>query len=270
VLPLSHNIRIDILASGSKGNSALLRSPQSTVLIDAGLSHRELGRRLTLLGCDLAQVEAVFVTHAHTDHVRALKLLSRRSGLSIMASADCLDQLSLASKKRCRVQILQANQAIDFADLHVLPLATAHDAAGSLAFRFDIAHCVRLGWATDLGCVDDALLAGLDACHYLGLEANHDLEMLQQGPYPWFLKQRVSSDQGHLSNVQSADLLQALLHPGLRQVVALHLSEKNNVPNLAQSALKKVLDASGLNVDLRLAAQDQMTAMCDWSCLQDQ
>lgn len=264
VLPFDDRIRVDILASGSKGNAALLRSPQTTLLIDAGLTYRALTQRLELVDCAMSQVQAVLISHAHSDHIRAIKLMSRRADLDLMASEACLKQIPLSSKQRCALKTLQPQKPYLFGDLKILPLATAHDAAGSLAFRVDVAGGPSFGWATDLGKVDAALLEGLGECAALGLEANHDREMLQQGPYPWFLKKRVASEKGHLSNAQSAELLRRLMHPGLRQVAALHLSEKNNQPALALQALQEVVAAAETKVLVQQAAQSEILRWIDW------
>ena len=262
---LQGRVRIDILASGSRGNAALLRSPQSALLIDAGLSHKELGRRLQLVGSSFDEIGAVLVSHAHTDHVRALKLMSRRADLQLLASRACLDELPLSTRARCKLCELHAGQPLRLDDFNILPVATSHDAAGSLAFRIEIADKLRLGWATDLGVFDDRLLSALSHCDILGVESNHDSELLQTGPYPWFLKQRVASNRGHLSNDQSASLLGALLHEHLREVVALHLSAKNNRPELACASLQAVVDAAGHPLLVRAAAQDDILSLPDCS-----
>lgn len=264
MLPLRNNVQIDILASGSRGNAALLRSPQASLLIDAGLSFKELGRRLDLVNCSLDEIQAVLISHAHTDHVRALKLLSRRSDLQIFASKACLNELPLSTRARCSIIELEAGQTVDFADYKILPIATSHDAAGSLAFHIEIARSFTLGWATDLGQADEALHKAFVGCDVLGIEANHDLEMLRTGPYPWFLKQRVASEYGHLSNDQATVLLNKIMHSGLRKVVGLHLSAKNNVPSKALSSLQAVADKSRLNFDVQVAAQDEILPLLDW------
>lgn len=146
-----------------------------------------------------------------------------------------------------------------------MPIATAHDADGSLAFRIEIARQFRLAWATDLGHVDAALVQAFTACDVVGIEVNHDVEMLRSGPYPWFLKQRVGSDFGHLSNDQAADFLGKILHQNVRKVVGLHLSENNNEPAMAAASLQSVADKAGLCFDLQIASQDKILPLLDWS-----
>jgi phosphoribosyl 1,2-cyclic phosphodiesterase len=221
------------------------------VLVDDGFSPRELERRLSRAGVDAALLSAVFVTHEHSDHAGGVAAFANRRGLAVYATAGTAKAAGFDQRVR-RLHRLCACGPVDIGPLQVQPIAVPHDAAEPVQFAFtDGRH--RLAIVTDLGhpAMDVvAQLAGLDA---LVLEFNHDLQMLRGGPYPAFLKTRIESDVGHLSNDQSLQLLGALDRSRLSRVVAAHLSQTNNRPALAREAL----DRAGLPAHVRCEVADQ-------------
>jgi phosphoribosyl 1,2-cyclic phosphodiesterase len=232
-------MRICLLASGSKGNSLLVESGQTRILIDAGLSARELRKRLELVGVDPASLNALLVTHEHTDHIRGLGPLVRQLDLPVYLQTDLARKLPDVGKPDC-VHEFTAGEEFSVNDLTIRPFAITHDSLAPVGFTLS-GELGKVGVATDLGISTRLVTECLQGCRALVLETNHDEEMLRDGPYPWSLKQRVRSNQGHLSNRACGSLLQDLFWQGLDTVLLGHLSETNNRPELALDAVNQVL-----------------------------
>lgn len=233
-------MRICLLASGSKGNSMLVESGRTRVLIDAGVSARELRKRLDLVGVDLASIDALLVTHEHTDHVRGLGPLVRQLQLPVYLQTDLARALPDVGRVEC-VREFVDGEDFTINDLTVRPFAVTHDALAPVGFTLS-GELGKVGVATDLGIATRLVAECLQGCRALVIETNHDEELLRDGPYPWTLKQRVRSNHGHLSNDAGGSLLQGLLWGGLETVFLGHLSETNNRPELALNAVNSVLD----------------------------
>jgi phosphoribosyl 1,2-cyclic phosphodiesterase len=233
-------MRFCSLGSGSSGNAMVVEASSgittTRVLLDCGFSLRELELRLARAGLQIDDLDAVLVTHEHGDHAGCLLRLLACHALTVFTSRGTWQAVTRKGEAPTPRAWAQDGQALAVGDLQVLPYAVPHDAREPLQFRFSDGQA-HLGVLTDIGAstpqVEQAL-QGLDA---LVLESNHDPELLAASSYPWPLKARIASDHGHLSNPQSAALLRRCLHPGLQQVVAAHLSERNNRPALAQQAL---------------------------------
>ena len=236
-------LRFRSLGSGSSGNATVIEARcglQTTrLLVDCGFSLRALDARLAAAGLTAADLSAVFITHAHSDHVGCVRALSQREGLPVYlsegtwracAGLDLQDRLRLATD----------GEALELGALHLTPFAVPHDAREPLQLRCtDGAR--SLGALTDLGHVTPQVLDALAGVHALLLESNHDSELLARGDYPDFLKRRVGGTHGHLSNAQAAAALTALGHAQLTTVVAAHLSERNNRPELVRQRFAAVL-----------------------------
>jgi phosphoribosyl 1,2-cyclic phosphodiesterase len=232
-------LRFCCLGSGSRGNAFVVEASdgQSSiqVLIDDGFSPRELERRLVRAGVDIASLGAILVTHEHSDHAGGVAAFAARRRLGVYSTEGTAIAAGFDQRVR-RLHRICAGQEVQIGPLQVLPIDVPHDASEPVQFIVSDGYR-RLAILTDLGHpapTVTAVLWGLDA---LVLEFNHDLGMLRQGPYPGFLKARIESDVGHLSNAQSAQLLQAIDCSRLTRVVGAHLSQTNNRPQLAREAL---------------------------------
>ncbi len=228
-----------ILASGSSGNAALISSGGTSLLIDVGVSALQIRQRLEAFGRAPEDVGAVLLTHEHSDHVRGLDVFLRRHHQApVWATHGTWSRLDV----RCNGGgELESGQTRIFGDLQVTAVSTSHDAADPVAFMFDDGcHCVA--FCTDTGKFTTLLQQRLLGCELLLLEANHDSDMLRHGPYPWPLRQRISSSKGHLSNHQSLKAVDQVQSSVLRAVVALHLSAENNCPNLVCETLRSAVD----------------------------
>jgi phosphoribosyl 1,2-cyclic phosphodiesterase len=322
-------MRMTVLASGSKGNSAVIASSRTRILVDAGLSCRELMRRMKLSGEDPHALNAVIITHEHADHVSGLPVLARKlnipvyfteathrawvrqmtprtnisykqwlektrlekearleaqalahqiaassvedrpdehffasdidvdaidatsdpdGALQAAAAADLCEDLPAETKSSVRdnpsylpaVEYFEAGKRLCIGDIDVLPFTIPHDAADPCGFVFE-GEGLRFGFATDLGYVPQNVKLALKKCDVLLLESNHDLEMLRDGPYPWSVKQRVLSRVGHLSNAATAEFLTRDYDGGAHSIILAHLSESNNMPELARLAAEQAL-----------------------------
>ncbi|QID19807.1 MBL fold metallo-hydrolase [Nitrogeniibacter mangrovi] len=236
-------MRFVSLGSGSKGNALLVHAGTTRILIDCGFGVRALSQRLARVGCILDQLDAVFVTHEHSDHVAGLAALQRRTGCPVHLTEGTHCQLRERQRLSGPVHEVRANQAVTVGDLQVTPYGVPHDAAEPVQFVISDGAC-RLGVLTDAGSVTGSMVEALRECNGLVIEFNHDADLLRDGPYPAFLKRRIASDEGHLDNEAAAHLLGELKHPGLQHVLGAHLSEQNNRPELVRAGMSRALGAS--------------------------
>ena len=249
-------MRIAVLGSGSKGNAYLVEAGETHLLIDAGLSRRELARRLALLDRSLGQVTALLITHEHSDHCSAIPQFLKREAFPILATPGTLGRLGLAGNGRI---VPLDGKPLEMGDLQVHPFSVSHDAEEPVGFVFESQEGRRLGLASDLGTVTALVLHRLQGCHCLALEANHDEEKLRTGPYPYELQRRIRSNHGHLSNAQACAALPDLLHGGLRAVLPIHLSEVNNDPILVKYSVTETLRRqSGSDIQCVMTSQHEV------------
>lgn len=233
-------MRFASLGSGSRGNATLIEQDSTLLLVDCGFSLRETERRLLRLGRDPAQVSAILVTHEHGDHLSGVGLFARRYKVPVWFSAGTR---SACGEGIEGAQVFNSHAPFAVGAIEVTPFPVPHDAREPTQFVFgNGAH--RLGMLTDTGSATPHIEQQLTGCDALLLECNHDRAMLANGIYPPVLKARVGGDYGHLSNVQAAALLQRIDCSRLQHIVAAHLSDKNNTPQLATAALAVALDCS--------------------------
>jgi len=239
-------LRFCSLGSGSTGNATLVEASSGVgttrLLIDAGFSLRELGSRLARTGLTIDDIDAVFVTHEHGDHVGCALTLARRRRIPLWTSLGTWRAVGDPAAQEW-LHVARDGEAIAVGELQILPYTVPHDANEPLQLRVTDGDAC-LGVLTDAGSSTAHLLAHLQRCDALLLECNHDLEMLANSSYPASLKRRVGGRLGHLSNETAAQILSACLHGGLRHLVAAHLSRQNNRPELAVQALAGVTGGS--------------------------
>jgi phosphoribosyl 1,2-cyclic phosphodiesterase len=248
-------VKFCVLASGSSGNAALLATESTRILLDAGLSMRELGKRLAAIGESLAHIDAILVTHEHSDHVAGLPVLARNKDIHAVIymtrlTAPAIDWGETAP----RLETFQAGAGFQIGDIGVESFGIPHDAIDPVGFCFE-AQGVRIGVATDLGYVPESIKFHLRRTDLLLLESNHDLDMLKVGPYPWPVKQRVMSRVGHLSNLSMSDFLTEDLNSSTAHLVLGHLSQQNNHPEIVRLVAFQALERRGLAPRLAIASQ---------------
>ena len=248
-------VKFCVLASGSSGNAALLATENTRILVDAGLSMKELGRRLALIGEDLARIDAILITHEHADHVSGLPVLARSKRMRACIHMTRLTAPAIDwGPTEPRLEPFQAGARFMVGDIEVESFSIPHDAIDPVGYCFE-AEGVRIGIATDLGYIPESIKFHLRRTDLLLLEANHDLDMLKVGPYPWAVKQRVMSRVGHLSNLGMSDFLSEDLSSSTAHLVLGHLSEQNNHPEIVRIVASQALDGRGLATRLAIAEQ---------------
>jgi len=245
--------KIYSLYSGSGGNSTFIRVGDSRILIDAGKSARALCRALTEIGEDVSQIDAIFITHEHSDHVSALEVLSKKHRIPIHiteASACAFDKLPTPAllDNLCRHEIGFCEQV---GEMKVSSFRTPHDSRMSVGYRIEFKDDGRdcaIGFATDIGYVSDEIRENLTGCQAVVIESNHDVDMLMNGPYPRELKMRVASKRGHLSNAECAEFACELAQSGTAAFMLAHLSKENNEPTFALDEVRGAVEECGADV----------------------
>lgn len=248
---MTPRIHLYVLASGSKGNAAVIQGPEGSVLVDCGISRRALHQRAEAVGCDLSAVRAILLTHEHSDHTGGLSVVVNHFDGPLYTTAGTATGRRFLSG--LPFSLIDDDAELDLAGMHVRCFPTSHDVNDPMGFRFEVGSdpaaddADALGWATDTGYLTDEALDALYGCRILGIEANHDDAMLANGPYPAYLKARIASATGHLSNTQCAEALQTLVTADTETVIGLHLSEHNNRPSLAVRAMAEAVGAESTN-----------------------
>jgi len=256
-----HIVKFCVLASGSSGNASLLATENTRILIDAGLSMRELRKRLELIGVSLDSIDAILITHEHSDHVSGLPVLARRAKevrATIFTTHLTAPSIDWGEHRPARLEPFQAGAAFQIGDIEIQSFSIPHDAVDPVGYCF-CAEGVRIGIATDLGYIPESIKFHLRRANLLLLEANHDLDMLKVGPYPWSLKQRVMSRTGHLSNLHMSEYLSGDLDSCTAQLILGHLSEQNNHPAIVHMVATEALQQRGFQSQLTIATQHTPT-----------
>ncbi|MGD8441715.1 MAG: MBL fold metallo-hydrolase [Holophagae bacterium] len=234
-------MEVVVLASGSSGNAALIRSGDTSVLIDVGVSALQVAKRLAAFDCRPDQIDAIFLTHEHSDHIRGLEVFLRRHHPApVWTTRGTWSKLPVRTRAGGE---LSSGRDHPVGGLRIRPVATSHDAAEPVAYVIDDGQR-RVALCTDTGHFTTLLAERLAGCDLLLIETNHDADMLRHGPYPWHLKQRIASRLGHLGNHQTEEALDRLRCSELKGVVGLHLSAENNSPRLARECLQRAMNGS--------------------------
>jgi phosphoribosyl 1,2-cyclic phosphodiesterase len=247
----SDALRICVLGSGSKGNCTYLESADARILIDAGLSAREIERRLHQIDRSPTMLDGVLISHEHSDHIHGVGVLARRYQLPVYANRATWQRAQPIVGRVDEWREIYTGSPFMLKDLVIDPFSLPHDADDPVAFRLAWRRRT-LAVVTDLGYPSQLVRERLKGCHLLLLESNHDESLLKAGPYPWPLKQRIGGKSGHLSNLQSSQLLRDVLHDELEHVILGHLSEVNNRPELARLTAQDSLGSTETHVTVAL------------------
>ena len=253
------DLRLHVLGTGSKGNSCVVESPEGLILVDCGLTCKQIFLRMGTLGLDPADVQAILITHEHTDHIGGLRVTHKKLGVPVFASPG-----TMADRGKWPFGVngepLTARKPVNIGGVRVTPFHVPHDAAETLGFRFEFAGCA-IGYATDIGSVTDEAGEFLSDADILALESNHDREMLRHyDGYPAYLKARIASDGGHLSNEQALAALPHLVTSRTATVVGMHISQHTNLPSVARDALehaKASMEQRCQGVQIAIASQER-------------
>lgn len=259
-------LRFSPLFSGSSGNATYVGSDDANILVDAGVSGTRLMQELRKIGIDSSCLNAILVTHEHTDHIKGIGILSRKFDLPVYATMGTwnamFDKIGVISEKNIR--IIEPEQDFFIGSIDVTPFPIPHDAAQPVGYTFEVSGA-KLAIATDLGCVRDSWLKYVMGADAVILESNYDPDMLQTGPYPYDLKRRIMGRHGHLSNDDAGEIAAELVRNGARQVILGHLSKENNYPELAMQCTELSLRQAGIlpfeEAQIIIASRDGCTGM---------
>ena len=254
-------LTVSVLGSGSRGNATFVKTDRVRILIDAGLSRKEIAKRLETIGEDPDGIDAVLITHEHSDHSCGLRTIVKDLSVQVFATGGTLRALRAENFELnlSRIVSVYADTAFTIGDAEILPFRVPHDAAEPVAFSVSC-NGVKMTQLTDIGYLPDDVALHLSGSHILILESNHDLEMLRIGPYPWNLKQRLMGRYGHLSNTAVAQFIRDRYDGAADHVMLAHLSAKNNHPEIARQEAARALRHRGFSsASLTITSQDQPT-----------
>lgn len=260
-------MRLCSIASGSSGNCIYVGSEATHLLVDVGISGKRTESGLRELGLTGRDIDGILITHEHADHIQGLGVIARKYEIPIYATAGTIKAMkscsSLGNVEEGLYREVQEDRKLTIKDLTINPMHISHDAAQPVGYRISYGSR-RVAVCTDLGVYNDYTVECLKGMDALLLEANHDVNMLQVGPYPYYLKQRILGDRGHLSNENSGRLLGRILHDGLRTILLGHLSKENNLPELAFESVRLEINLGdnpyqAKDFDIRVARRSDLT-----------
>lgn len=250
-------LKFAILGSGSKGNCCYVGGETEGFLLDAGFSGKKTFERLAHCGIDPATIKGIVISHEHNDHICGAGVVARKLDVPVFASSKSFEKVEHRLGRLPDRVIMENGKPFEIGKIGVQPFTVSHDAGDPSAFVFRSAKGTSMAHITDLGIAGVLVKARLKDIDYVVLEANHDYEMLMAGPYPWELKQRIRSREGHLANEQCMELLKEALHSSLQGVSFAHLSEQNNNPDIVRLLARQLLNGS---VPFQVAQQDMPCA----------
>lgn len=260
-------MRLCSIASGSSGNCVYVGSEATHLLVDIGISGKRTEEGLHALGLTGREIDGILITHEHADHIQGLGVIVRKYGTPVYATAGTIKEIKksggLGNIDESLFREVREDVKFTLKDLTVNPMHISHDAAQPVGYRIGYGS-KRVAICTDLGFFNDYTVECLRGMNALLLEANHDVNMLQVGPYPYYLKQRILSDRGHLSNENSGRLLCRILHDNLKTVLLGHLSKENNLPELAYESVRMEINMDenpykAGDFDIRVASRSEVT-----------
>ncbi len=248
------------LVSSSKGNAILLSDSKTNILVDCGISRKRAVEALEKAGVRASDIDAILVTHEHADHISGIGVMSRGFDIPVYANEKTWNAMeySLGKIERENIKIFKTGEAFEIKTMQITPFKTPHDAAESVGYRVKM-NGMSGAVATDMGCIDENVVKNISGSDIVLLEANHDVDMLVNGRYPENLKQRILSSVGHLSNEASGEIAKMLLKSGTRAILLGHLSEENNISDVAYDVVRGALVDEGavIDKDIRLAVANR-------------
>ena len=265
-------MKLSSISSSSKGNCILVENNNSSILVDVGISRKKAEEGLEFFGKKPENIDGIVITHEHSDHIKGLGVFLRKYQVPVYATEDTINCI-LNNKTVGKVDsdlfnVIKPDRDFSIKDIELLPLHISHDAADPVCYRF-FEKEKSCAVVTDLGEYDDKLVSSLQNLDAVLIESNHDVNMLQTGPYPYSLKQRIWGNKGHLSNEACGRLLNRLLSDRLKHILLGHLSEENNYPELAYQAVRNEINFSpdkyqADNLDIRVASRVKPSCLVEF------
>lgn len=255
------------LYSGSSGNSLFVKNNDTRILIDAGVSTRKITTALNEIGESAEKIDAVLISHEHKDHIQGIKVFFKKYGVPVYANAKTWGEIEKYTQDiipDSEKRYFTTNEEFKIKDLTIKTFPISHDAVEPVGFNL-FADDKKITTATDLGYISKEVMTALDASDLLFIESNHDKEMLKMGIYPWYLKQRILSKEGHLSNDVAGKAIAYFANRGTKKFILGHLSKNNNFPELAYQTVKNILESHEISItddiSLSIASQDNVGEM---------
>ena len=246
-------MKVSVLSSGSGGNSTIIQTSEGSILIDAGLSARKLIDRMNSVEADISSIGALVITHDHIDHISGAGIIARKLKIPVYIHKE--NYLSSADKfDNCEIRFI--NEPFKIGILRITPIPISHDGTANYAYTVE-GEGKKISHITDIGVVTEIVKYRILNSDLVVLESNHDLEMLKNGPYPWFLKQRITGNLGHLSNISAGNLIKETCGGYTRDLILAHLSAENNDPSLAYDEMVKIKESNCFEFDLHVAKQHE-------------
>ncbi|MCR5304191.1 MAG: MBL fold metallo-hydrolase [Lachnospiraceae bacterium] len=265
-------MRMCSLGSGSSGNCIYAGTSTANILIDTGLSCKKTVERLNDIGTDISEIDAIFLTHEHSDHISGLRVISKKYNIPIYSTYGTIEAVK-RTPNACEIDetlyhCVEPDVAFEIKGVKAVPVRIDHDAADPVAYRLE-ADGKRGGVITDLGTFSEYTVQAMSGLQTIFIEANHDLRMLECGRYPYPLKQRIMGDHGHLSNDDSARLLSYLLNDDIERVMLAHLSRENNLPVIAYESVRSGISLSdtkyeGDDFPINVCPRDEISKIVEW------
>ncbi len=257
------------LASGSSGNCIYISNNKTGLLIDAGISFKAISQRLKDSNIYENNIKALLISHEHSDHIKCAGVVSRKLDIPIYANSNTWEAMesSLGKLKNKNIKVFKTGSEFEIENILIKSFSIPHDAVEPVGFTLQLKG-VKVGFATDLGYFSDGAKDNLKNSDFVFLESNHDVEMLKVGNYPYFLKRRILSEVGHLSNESAGNAACELIESGINRIMLGHLSQENNFPQLAYETVKSIMCAKGIkigkDVDLSLAPRNSVSKIISW------
>ena len=243
-------MRFMTIASGSSGNCTYIGTEKTNILLDVGVSMKNIDIALSDIGMSLSDLDAIFITHEHSDHIKGLGVVLRKYHIPVYATGGTVRGISECKSLRefdfSLLKSIRNDQSVTIGDLTVNAKSISHDAYDPVCYTF-VSEGNKLSYATDLGYSDEDIISFLMDADALIIEANHDIRMLEVGPYPYILKQRILGDKGHICNEASGELVSRLLNEHVKHISLAHLSDKNNYPDLALETVRQAIHENPLS-----------------------
>lgn len=254
------SLRFCSIASGSSGNCQYVETDKTNIIIDGGLSGKKIQNGLLSIGADPTKLNGILVTHEHKDHIKGVGILSRRFNIPIYANNNTWEAMKeyLGKLDEQNIRIIGSNNSFEIGDINIDSFSTSHDAADSLGYSLNHKN-KKVSIVTDTGIITENIKSKIKDSNLLMLESNHDIQMLKIGSYPYYLKKRILSQDGHLSNEDAGNLISELFLDKFQRIFLGHLSRENNFPELAYQTVVNIMTEKGikLNKDIQLQVADR-------------
>ncbi len=265
-------MKISAIASGSNGNAILLQNSNTSLLVDIGISKKRILDGFTYFNQRVEDVDGILITHEHSDHIKGLGVFLRAYNIPVYATQGTIDYIlscgSLGDFDKSLLNVIKANNSFKIKDIDITPLDISHDANEPVCYRFDDNE-KSCAIVTDLGCFNEYLVDNLYDLDAILVESNHDVNMLQTGAYPYYLKQRIWGNHGHLSNETCGDLINRIISDRLKCIILGHLSQENNIPLLAYEAVRNEInfcdnEFCAENINIQVAKRTKPSSLVEF------